>query len=137
MSVPKALRSEVERLGGDPSDLVWDWFLFRGPHGQSFSWGRTRKHPPGYIGLEHLKSIIAEYASTDAAFPAAAHAVAKIALLSDYPGIVRRAIQVIAVVGDESDVDKIESLTNSDNVLIKTDAKACIFELKQMIKRMT
>lgn len=134
MSIPAQLRSEIARLGGDPSDLVWHWFLFNGPHGQSFSWGATRNHPPGYIGLEHLKEIIAERSDADPSFIARAHAIAINSLGSVYPSLVRRAIQIIAVVGDVSDIEKIKALTTSENDLIKADAKACIFELKQVLK---
>jgi len=134
MSIPSSLRSEVLRLGGDPTDLVWDWFLFRGPHGNSFTWSRTRKKPPGYIGLKHLKEIVAEFANNEPEFIRRAHAIAKAALLSVYPEIVRRGIQVIAVIGDISDFDKIEALTAHQDDSIQADAKACIFELKKLIK---
>ena len=51
--------TEIRRIGGDPADDVWQWFVTRGPHGSEFTWGQTRSSPPGYVGLTHLEEIVA------------------------------------------------------------------------------
>jgi hypothetical protein len=130
-----ALRAEIVRLGGDPTDQTWEWLLFRGPHGSSFTWGQTRNEPPGYVGLEHLRQIVAEYSENNAEFGKRALIAARASLSSSFPDIVRRGIQVIAVIGDETDAPRIKSLTANENESIKADAKACSFELKQRMRR--
>lgn len=95
--IGRALSEEVLRLGGDPSDPVWLWFLKRGPHGPSFTWGQTRREPPGYVGVEHLQEIVDENARSDASFIEKARSVVALALTSQEPQIVRRAIQVKVV----------------------------------------
>ena len=130
-----ALIDEIIRLGGDPTDQTWEWLLFRGPHGDRFTWGQTRNKPPGYVGLEHLSRIIVEFSENDADFPKRALMAARASLSSAYPDIVRRGIQVIAVIGDESDEPKIKALTMNKNESIKADARACSFVLKQRFRR--
>lgn len=130
-----AIRAEIIRLGGDPTDQVWEWLLFRGPHGSGFTWSQTRNEPPGYVGLEHLSRVVAERSENDADFEKEALIAARTSLSSTFPDIVRRGIQVIAVIGDESDEPTIKVLTRNENELIKADAKACSFELKQRRRR--
>jgi hypothetical protein len=133
-----ALRSEVTRLGGDPTDQIWGWFLRRGPHGNRFSWSITNSDKsPGYVGLEHLKKVVAELADGDSEFNNNALSIARLALQSIYPDIIRRGIQIVAVLGNKSDLENIEALIKQENELIKEDAKACSFELKQKIRHKT
>jgi hypothetical protein len=125
---------EVERLGGDVSSHVWRWFLRNGPHGNSFTWGQTRNQPPGYVGLEHLQRIVAGFAEKDKDFISKALRVAQSALASNDPGIVRRGIQVIGVVGGKEQLDDIKTLSSSLDPFIAEDARACLFELKRRIR---
>jgi len=130
-----AVRAEIVRLGGDPTDQTWEWLLFRGPHGNSFTWGQTRNEPPGYVGLEHLRRVVAEFSENDATFENRALIAARASLSSDFPDIIRRGIQVIAVIGEESDFPKIKTLTSNENKSIRADAKACFFELKRRMRQ--
>jgi hypothetical protein len=125
------LHAKVIQLGGDPNDPVWEWFLLRGPHGATFSWSQTRAAPPGYVGIEHLRRIVAEIASDDPSFPARARQVAQTALASDDPIFVRRGLQVLAVVGGPDDRTRIQSLVEHRVEAIAKDARACLFELQQ------
>jgi len=131
-----AIRDEIVRLGGDPTDQVWEWLLFRGPHGNSFTWSQTRNQPPGYVGLEHLSRVVAERSENDADFEKEVLMAARASLSSNFPDIVRRGIQVIAVIGDEADFSKIKTLTTDETESIQADAKACSFELKRRIRHL-
>ena len=90
--------------------------------------------PPGYVGLDHLKRRIAELSENDADFEKQVLIAARASLLSSYPDIVRRGIQVISVIGDDTDLNKIMKLTEDENESIQADAKACSFELKQKLR---
>lgn len=127
----RALTSEVLRIGGDPADPVWQWFLLNGPHGRSFTWSQTRKEPPGYCGLDHLREIIAERAKINPFFPAQARTVAERALTSEEPVFIRRAIQVMAAAGGRDDAGLIEPFVAHRLKSVSNDAKACLFELKR------
>ena len=125
-----ALVAEVQRLGGDPGDPVWRWFLLNGPHGPSFTWGQTRKEPPGYVGIDHLREIVAEHEAQDPLFVSRAKEVALLALQSHSPNFLRRAIQVLAAVGRESDLEAVLALIAHTDSSVAADARACVFELK-------
>ncbi|WP_136525374.1 hypothetical protein [Geomonas ferrireducens] len=130
----REMTDEITRIGGDPSDILWEWFLHRGPHGSYFTWGQSRKSPPGYVGLEHLKTVIADFEDTEPGFSSRARNIAKSALNSIYPDIVRRGIQIISVVGNAEDFKDINELTVSSDPTVKADAKACVFELKTRLR---
>jgi len=66
--VKRELAEEIQRLGGDIGDPVWIWLVRNGPHGPSFTWNQTRKASPGYVGIEHLLSIVAEKEEIDRSF---------------------------------------------------------------------
>lgn len=122
------------RIGGDPSDILWEWFLFRGPHGSYFTWGQTRQNPPGYVGLEHLKSVVAELEQRDPGFSIHVRNIATAGITSIDSDIVRRGIQIIAVVGEPADVKAINDLRVHADPSVAADAKACLFELKHRLQ---
>jgi len=130
----KALSEEVLALGGDPADQIWLWLLLRGPHGPSFTWGQSRGEPPGYVGVEHLQEIVDEMASADPTFLEQAKMVAIKAMNSNNPNIIRRGIQVAAVVGARNELKVLASLkTHGDND-VSADARAGEFYLKRRMK---
>jgi hypothetical protein len=132
--IGRALYEEVVRLGGDPSDPVWLWFLKRGPHGPDFTWGQTRRQPPGYVGVEHLQEIVEENAKLDTSFTEKARCVVARALNSNETQILRRAIQVAAVLGSQDELEAVSRLTKSENEAVVADAKACAFYLKRRLR---
>ncbi len=127
----KDLSELVVQLGGDPADPVWQWFIVNGPHGACFTWSQTKKSPPGYNGLEHLQRIILERSEVDPSFASRARQIAEIALSSDDLDLKRRAIQVLAVVGDREHIKNIEPYASHPAATLSKDAKACLFELKR------
>jgi hypothetical protein len=133
----KALIAEIHNLGGDPTDEVWRWFLLNGPHGLTFTWRQTKKEPPGYVGVEHLQTIVTEKEERDPSFPDRARAVVRLALSSSDWNVIRRAIQVAAVVGDESDLHRLIALTAHNLKEVASDAKAGAFYLKKRLRGST
>ena len=127
------LAAEIRRLGGDVGDDVWRWFVENGPHGSGFTWSQTRKEPPGYVGVEHLQRIVAEKEEIDSGFPVRARAIVGRALQSNHTSILRRAIQVAAVVGDEATLRSVSALTGHENEAIAGDARASVFYLRRRL----
>jgi hypothetical protein len=129
-----SLLVEVERVGGNPSDPVWQWLLLNGPHGNSFTWSQTRSQPPGYVGVEHLKRIVAEHVRITQDFlPRAQQAVAQ-AMASTWADILCRALQVAAVVGSGAELQSMASLTSHENASVSAHAKAALFYLKRRLR---
>jgi hypothetical protein len=126
----KRIYESAIQVGGDLSDPVWNWFVSRGPHGPSFSWSHTKQEPPGFSGLNLLKQTVEEKTTIDPEFPQKAYSVATAALASENPELVRRAIQVISVVGTKSDREKIKPFLTHSVLSVVKDTKACLFELK-------
>ncbi|MDN7585642.1 hypothetical protein [Burkholderia seminalis] len=124
--------NEIIRLGGDPTDEVWRWLATRGPHGNSFTWGQTRREPPGYVGVDHLREIVEEFSQTIPDFSERAHAVVRTALASEQPDLVRRAIQIAAVIGGPSEMHVIQQLVVSPRAEVAADARACVFYLTKV-----
>src|SRR5215467_10177712 len=106
----RELVAEITRLGGDHGDPVWQWLVLTGPHGPNFSWSQTRREPPGYVGIEHLQRIVGEMAESDSSFSQRVKIATRKALLSDDVNLLRRAIQVAAVVGDKAELQRISAL---------------------------
>jgi len=135
--VKKSLTEEVSELGGDPADPVWLWFLKRGPHGPSFSWSQTRREPPGYVGVVHLQEIVEEQAVIDPGFVSRAKEIVAMALTSKNPEVLRRAIQVAAVLGDEDELKAISGMVKHTDASVAADARASAFHLKKRLKSAT
>tara|TARA_B100000745_G_C20141947_1_gene391525 strand:+ start:1405 stop:1848 length:444 start_codon:yes stop_codon:yes gene_type:complete len=128
------LKEEVLRLGGDPASEEWIWFLTRGPYGDAFTWSQGKRNPAGYVGLNHLRDIVADYNKTDPGFIGKAQKIVKASLNSSVIEILRRGIQVASVVGDKDILTEVKKLTNNPNEKVSGDAKACVFELKRLLK---
>lgn len=131
------LADEVRSLGGEPTDEVWLWLLERGPHGENFSWSQRKNTPPGYIGVEHLQRIVHERSENDSSFLERAREAVTLALRSDNLVILRRGIQVAAVVGGESELIAVAGLAQSEIQKVAADAKASVFYLKRRLKAET
>jgi len=132
--VKSDLVAEVERLGGNVADDVWRWLLRNGPHGSDFTWSQTRGNPPGYVGVEHLQRIVAEKAEIDASFPVRASAVVRRALSSTDVNVLRRAIQVAAVIGAERELVQVTALVTHENDLVAMDARSSAFYLRKRLR---
>jgi hypothetical protein len=126
---------EVERLGGDPANPTWQWFLMMGPQGSDFTWGQGRREPAGYVGLELLRRVISELEAANPRFSTEARSVARCAIHSAVPLFVRRGLQVLGVVGIEADLLEIESLRGHADAAVASDARACAFELQRSVRR--
>lgn len=132
-----ALAAEIRRLGGDPTDESWRWFLRNGPHGESFTWGQTRGEPPGYVGVEHLETIVAERMQIDPSFITRAIIVAEFALSSSNPNFLCRAIQVASVVGTDDELKRLAPFTSHENSVVAAHARAGVFYLKKSLRKGT
>jgi hypothetical protein len=128
------LSSEVRRLGGDPADDVWRWFLLRGPHGESFTWSPAKSKPPGYVSFDHLRDIIAERASQDANFVSSVSAVTRVALTSNHVEMVRRGLQVAGAAALLEFVPRVKELTTDADPSVASDARACLFVLHRLAR---
>lgn len=129
-----ALTTEIRRLGGDPTDETWRWFLRNGPHGNSFTWSQTRGESPGYVGVEHLQAIVAERMQIDSSFVARANHVAELALSSTDQNFLCRAIQVTSVVGAESELKRLAPFSFHENPVVAAHARAGVFYLKKRLR---
>jgi len=134
MSISKAIGSAILAVGGDPTELTWEWFVLNGPHGADFTWRQTKTEPAGYVGVEHLEQIVAERQSADPSFRARAKNVVRLALGSSDVGLLRRAVQVAAVVGGEEELDRIKSLAAHQDAAVAAHAKASGFYLRRRLR---
>ena len=125
-----ALSNEIARLGGDPTDEIWIWLVSRGPHGPTFTWGQTRSEPPGYVGVSHLQEIICELSLSIPSFQERALRIVNLAMESELPELARRAVQVAAVIGSNTELQRIKQLASSQDATIASDARASAFYLK-------
>jgi hypothetical protein len=135
MSVSKAVASAIRAVGGDPSEPGWDWLALNGPHGDGFTWAQTKNQPPGYVGVEHLERIVAQRHDADPSFRTRARDLVRMALVSTDVGLLRRAVQVAAVIGAETELHCIQALTEHEDEAVAADAKASAFYLKRRLKR--
>ena len=131
MGMSHEIQAEIVRLGGDPSDSVWRWFVLNGPHGPDFSWGQRRNEPPGYVGIEHLRRIVADQDAADATFRGRCVRVASSALDSRVPPLVRRAVQVCAALGLTDALPAIRALRQHSEPMVASDSKAAAFILSR------
>jgi len=128
-------RERPDRNAGDRSDPAWEWFASRGPHGAQFTWSASRTGPPGFVGLELLRQVIEERTAAEPDFPQRVRDIALDSLGSSDSALIRRALQVLAVVGQEPDLRAIHAFTSDTDELVSGDAKASHFELKNVTLR--
>jgi hypothetical protein len=131
----RAITNEIARLGGDPTDEVWIWLVTRGPHGASFTWSQTRNEPPGYVGVSHLQDIVGKFAASIPAFQERALRVVNVAMSSELTELARRAIQVAAVIGGSTELQRVKHLASGQDIAVASDARACAFYLKGRCQR--
>jgi len=108
---------------------VWAWLVNNGPHGPSFEWGQTPRTPRSYRDLDLLRRVVAERAAADPSFPIVARSAALELLGEEDADYVRRAIQVLSVIGEAEDVDALRRFLRHRNADVRKDARACLFEL--------
>jgi hypothetical protein len=130
----KPFLNEILRLGGDPADEVWHWLATRGPHGEDFTWGQTREQPPGYVAVVHLAKITADMEAFIPDFSARAQEVVRTGMQSANPGLLRRCIQVAAVVGGKEELMHVTQLTHHEDPKVAGDARACAFYMKRALR---
>jgi hypothetical protein len=134
MSVNRAVASAIRAVGGDPTEPGWEWLALKGPHGDGFTWAQTKSEPPGYVGVEHLERIVAERHAADPNFRTRVRDLVKMAPVSTEVGLLRRAIQVAAVIGAEAELHRIQALTEHEDEAVAADAKASAFYFKRRLK---
>jgi hypothetical protein len=112
-------------LAEDPSDPVWHWFICNGPHGERFMWEK-----PSYAesDLYYLKKFIDERAESTNGFCEQARTVALKSLAIDNHVMIRTAIQVLCVTGNDEDLQMVLEFVNHEDKLVRNDAKSCLFE---------
>ena len=101
------------------------WFVNNGPHGPHFTWDRDRT---GHCGIEHLRRVVAEQAEHNPVFGEAVRSVALKALLIGEVNLMRRAIQVLCVVGSDDDIASLRQLAQHPSANLRKDLRACLFE---------
>ena len=106
------------------SSFEASWFVGNGPHGPHFSWHRK---VPGYCGLDHLRSVVAEQTESNPGFPAAVRDIALEALLLRDTALTRRAIQVLCVVGTDADIASLRQYSEHPDESLRKDLRACLF----------
>jgi hypothetical protein len=117
------LRRTHRRLLGTNSE--WYWFTNMGPHGRFFSW---HNEVPGHSDIGLLKRLVAQRAEGDPDFPEKARQVALDALAMESTDLIRRAIQVLTVVGTEADLGLIRPFADHPVEAVRKDARAALFE---------
>ena len=120
------------KLAKDPSDPVWHWFICHGPHGERFSWTKEIAVAPSDLVL--LKKFIDEKISLDLKFASKARTVALQSLDIPNVAMVRKAIQVLCIIGTDEDMELVKEFVFADNNEIVKDAKCCLFERRIKIK---
>ena len=106
------------------SSFEASWFTGNGPHGPHFSWHREIH---GYSALEHLRSVIAEQTGRNPGFSTAVRDIALQAISLGDTTLMRRAIQVLCVVGTDDDLVSLGQLSQHPNESLRKDLRACLF----------
>jgi hypothetical protein len=128
----RALRDEILRVGGDVADPRWVWFARQGPHGPAFTWSAVRGEPRGHVGLEHLAKVIDEHEQADPGFREWSKLACRVVLDRSAVGnLLRRALQISAVVGEETDLPRLRAFQVHEDPDVAADARAAVFHLKR------
>lgn len=125
----------IRSVGGDPTDLLWEWLGAYGPHGSSFSWSQTRSKPPGYVGIEHLEEIIAEREASTPGHREKLRQIVRLGLEASDISLLRRSIQVAAAVGGAEELERLVSLSSASDEKVAADARAAAFHLRTRQRR--
>jgi hypothetical protein len=134
MSLARATAEAIERVGGDPSDLLWEWLTAYGPHGSRFTWAQTRQEAPGYIGFEHLEQVVAEREAESPGYRMELRNRVRLGLASSDERLLQRCVQVSSVVGGRDELDALITLSAAEGA-VGPDARAAAFYLRRRLKR--
>lgn len=118
-------KHENLKLGGDPSDSAWRWFILNGPHGERFQWTRFGALPRD---IEFLEKFINEREDTDFGFREKIREISLKSLDLDNITLIRTAIQVLTIVGNDDDIKLVAQFVEDENIDIQNDAKCALFE---------
>ena len=114
------------RAASDPTDLVWHWFILNGPHGETFKWQKDVPNAPR--DLEVLEKFIEENSRANANFRIRAREIALEALEMDDPVLIRKAIQVLTVVGTDEEMLSVARFLDHAVPTVSKDARTALFE---------
>ena len=134
MSLSRASAEAVAAVGGDPTDLLWEWIAAFGPHGANFSWGQTKRAPPGYVGIEHLEKLVEEREAASAGYRTELRKRVALGLASGDERLLQRCVQVAAVVGEREELKVLQSMGTVSQGNVAADARAAAFHLKRRLK---
>jgi hypothetical protein len=111
---------------GQLDTAVWSWFTSKGPHGEHFSWHRDSVHPKRHI--EMLRESMSEMEAAVPGSLAKARTVALAAIENPHPLTIATGIQVLAVVGTDSDLKAVKKLTSHLDERVAMHARTALFE---------
>ena len=134
MSLSRTTAAAIESIGGDPTDLLWEWIAAYGPHGHHFTWGQTKREPPGYVGVEHLEKAIDERDVSSLGHREELRKRVSRGLGAADEGLLRRCIQIASIVGSREELDVLVVLGTHADGTVAADARAAAFHLKSRLK---
>ena len=114
--------------------MLWEWIAAYGPHGRHFTWGQTKREPPGYVGVEHLEKVIEEREVASAGQREELRKRVTLGLDAADKGLLRRCIQIASIVGSREDLSVLVSLGAHADEAVAADARAAAFHLKRRLK---
>ena len=118
-------KHESLKLADDPSDSAWRWFILNGPHGEQFQWNRFGTLPKD---IEYLEKFINEREDTELGFREKIREISLKSLDRDNIILIRTAIQVLTIVGNDDDIKLVVQFVEDENIDIQNDAKCALFE---------
>lgn len=122
------------KLADDPADSAWRWFILNGPHGERFKWVQYNSLPKD---IEYLTKFIEQYSENIPDFKNKIRQIALLTLDRENIILIRTAIQVLTVVGNDDDMNLIQSFVIHNDSDIQKDAKCALFERGIKIKKKT
>jgi len=118
-------KHESLKIADDPSDPAWRWFILNGPHGERFQWTRFGTLPRD---IEYLEEFINEREDTYSGFRKKIREISLTTLNGDNIVLIRTAIQVLTIVGNDDDLKLLDQFVEHENIDIQNDAKCGLFE---------
>jgi hypothetical protein len=115
------------RTASDPSDPVWHWFLYNGPHGARFEWHHAN-HISVPSDINYLRAFIAERSEFDPEFEDKVRRVAIQALAHDEAVVIRTGIQVLVAVGTDEELGLVSPFLDYPDEKVRIDARCGLFE---------
>jgi hypothetical protein len=118
-------RHESLKLADDQGDPAWRWFILNGPPGERFQWKRYGTLPSD---IEMLEEFIDERGADDSEFRNKIRGISVSLLAKNNSVLIRTAIQVLTVVGNEEDMQLVQHFVDSEDLDVKNDARCALFE---------